>query len=169
MRARRYCFGGRSLGIDRQVGHQVQQQSDITVTGILRSFFLVISKQNLHGRFFQNAELLIRPEAAGLSSAPINPIKQDWKQAGTKGPNYNPADKWLAVRTEDHQMDYNDFEGVIPKKTVRCWSCHDLRIDHKQFEYGSKASIASTAKGNLIVEVVSQEQNLQIATHYTRF
>ena len=33
--------------------------------------------------------------------------------------------------------------------------------DHKQYEYGSKASIASTAKGNLIVGVVSHEQNLQ--------
>ena len=33
--------------------------------------------------------------------------------------------------------------------------------DHKQYEYGSKASITSTAKGNLIVGVVSHEQNLQ--------
>lgn len=32
--------------------------------------------------------------------------------------------------------------------------------DHKQYEYGSKASIASTAQGNLIVGVVSHEQNL---------
>jgi len=31
---------------------------------------------------------------------------------------------------------------------------------HKQFEYGSKALTASTAKGNLIVGVVSHEQNL---------
>tara|TARA_R110002073_G_scaffold334528_1_gene524229 strand:+ start:3010 stop:3258 length:249 start_codon:yes stop_codon:yes gene_type:complete len=32
--------------------------------------------------------------------------------------------------------------------------------DHKQYEYGSKASVAITAKGNLIVGVVSHEQNL---------
>jgi IS5 family transposase len=32
--------------------------------------------------------------------------------------------------------------------------------DHKQYEYGNKASIASTAQGNLIVGVVSHEQNL---------
>ena len=31
--------------------------------------------------------------------------------------------------------------------------------DHKQYEYGSKASIASTAQGNLIVVVISHEQN----------
>jgi len=32
--------------------------------------------------------------------------------------------------------------------------------DHKPYEYGSKASIASTAQGNLIVGVVSHERNL---------
>ena len=28
---------------------------------------------------------------------------------------FNPADKRLAVLTEDHPMDYGGFEGVIPK------------------------------------------------------
>lgn len=32
-----------------------------------------------------------------------------------KGFSYNPADKRLAVHTEDHPIQYEDFEGIIPK------------------------------------------------------
>ncbi|MBP0615466.1 DNA ligase D [Jiella mangrovi] len=46
--------------------------------------------------------------------------------AVTKGPSYNPSDKRLAVRTEDHPLDYGSFEGTIPKGqygggTVMLW------------------------------------------------
>ncbi|MAU95705.1 MAG: DNA ligase D [Fulvimarina sp.] len=46
--------------------------------------------------------------------------------AVTRGPSYNPSDKRLAVRTEDHPLDYGSFEGTIPKGqygggTVMLW------------------------------------------------
>jgi bifunctional non-homologous end joining protein LigD len=68
--------------------------------------------------------------------------------AVTRGPSLDPADKRLAVRTEDHPMSYATFEGTIPKGqygggTVMLWD-RGVWIPHP-----GKDPVKTLAEGHL--------------------
>jgi len=70
---------------------------------------------------------------------------------------------------ERYQHDFLLYERILKqqiKDTDKIYSLHEPQVyclakgkDHKQYEYGNKASIASTVRSNIIVGVVSHAQS----------
>ncbi|MGE0612420.1 MAG: DNA ligase D, partial [Hyphomicrobiales bacterium] len=80
----------------------------------------------------------------------LDGVLKSW--AVTKGPSLDPSDKRLAVRTEDHPLDYGGFEGVIPKGeygggTVMLWDRGTWEPDGDPHEGLKQGKLAFTLHG----------------------
>jgi bifunctional non-homologous end joining protein LigD len=69
-----------------------------------------------------------------------------------KGPSLSPAERRLAVRTEDHPLDYADFEGVIPQGqygggTVAVWDRGSWEPEGDAHEALVKGKLSFTLHG----------------------
>jgi len=69
-----------------------------------------------------------------------------------KGPTLRPADRRLAVRTEDHPLDYAGFEGIIPKGeygggTVIVWDRGTWTPEYDAHAMMKKGHLSFTLQG----------------------
>jgi len=81
-----------------------------------------------------------------------------------KGLSTNPAERRLAVRTEDHPRDYIDFEGVIPEGqygagTVLLWDTGHYR--NLQARKGPHSQSMEDALADGFIEVFLEGQKLR--------
>jgi DNA ligase D-like protein (predicted 3'-phosphoesterase) len=92
----------------------------------------------------------------------VDGVLKSW--AVPKGPSTDPDVKRLAIPTEDHPLEYADFEGIIPEDeygggTVLVWDTgpyHNLRSEKKD---ETRSMTASLSDG--LVEVWLEGEKLQ--------
>jgi bifunctional non-homologous end joining protein LigD len=78
----------------------------------------------------------------------LDGVLKSW--AVTRGPSLSPADKRLAVRTEDHPLDYAEFEGRIPEGEYGAGSVIVWDRGHWSTEGDPHQQLA---KGHLVVDL----------------
>jgi bifunctional non-homologous end joining protein LigD len=87
----------------------------------------------------------------------LDGVMKSW--AVPKGPSYDPAVRRLAMQVEDHPIEYNTFEGTIPKGeygggTVMLWDRGTYEPEDP--EGGVDALRAGYAKGDLKIRLHGQ-------------
>lgn len=107
----------------------------------------------------------------------LDGVLKSW--AVPKTPSLDPADKRLAVQTEDHPFDYASFEGVIPPRQygageVIVWDCGVYSPDedgNTSFEDRAQAQQrlrAALAKGKLSIQLRGEKLKGSFALVRTR-
>lgn len=96
-------------------------------------------------------------------------VLKSW--AVPKGPSTDPADKRLAIRTEDHPLDYADFEGLIPSGEygagpVQVWD-RGTYEPLGQGDNGSPAVSEAIENGHLEVRLHGHKLSGAYALHRT--
>ena len=89
----------------------------------------------------------------------VDGVLKSW--ALPKGPSTDPREKRLAIATEDHPLDYADFEGVIPEDeygagTVLVWD-HGTYENITEAEDGPHAMSAALADGHASVRLSGEK------------
>jgi DNA ligase D-like protein (predicted 3'-phosphoesterase) len=92
----------------------------------------------------------------------VDGVLKSW--AVPRGPSTDPREKRLAIRTDDHPLDYAEFEGVIPEGeygagTVMVWDAGTFRNLRARKGPDSKDMPGSIRSG--LVEVLLEGHKLR--------
>lgn len=98
----------------------------------------------------------------------IDGVLVSW--AVPKGPSANTSDKRLAVQTEDHPMDYFDFEGTIPKGeygggTVMVWDYGTYRPENAEDAVSQDNKLMEKQLSDGSIKIILKGKKLKGAWH----